>query len=417
MHPTEQFLDLLSKYTNAKLSSEEEAHFILFLQSGKYKDWLDMDVREKLQQNYNKNELAFLSEKRSGEILQSILNALTDRQSVGPVESPASSDSDRFLPSVPKVHRIHFLRTAWFRYAAAIVVFLSIATYLFFNTTKEKPSVTQNNTIPVQNDVPPGGNRATLTLADGTKIVLDSAKSGQLAREENATITKTADGRIVYEADQKLGTRILFNTMTTPNGGQYHLRLPDGTVVWLNAASSITYPTAFTGKTRSVAITGEAYFEVHTDKKMPFVVTLYNGNKVEVLGTHFNINSYTNENNIRTTLLEGHVRVAAGKKTIDIRPGQQVSSAQDQIELRSDVNTDQVTAWKNGRFNFDGQRLQEVMRQLARWYDIDVKYQGGIPELEFAGEMGRNLSLSQVLKGLGGVGVKYKIENKTLIVL
>jgi len=191
--------------------------------------------------------------------------------------------------------------------------------------------------------------------------------------------------------------------------------LPDGTQVWLNAASSITYPVAFTGKQRNVKISREAYFEVMQDKEKPFVVEVDGGMPVEVLGTHFNVNSYTDEGAVKTTLLEGSVRVGQG---VVLKPGQQVWADGQRLSVRSNINMDKVMAWKNGLFNFEDASLQEVMRQLERWYDITVVYEGRIPDIQFEGEISRNINLSNLLRVLARAEVKFRLEEgRRLVVL
>jgi transmembrane sensor len=318
------------------------------------------------------------------------------------------------------VHRVHFLKTAWIRYAAAIIILFGIGALIYLTNQKEKPSVTQTNPNPVQNDVTPGGNKATLTLADGSKIILDSAKSGQLAREANATITKTSDGKIVYNADEKLGDRILMNTMSTPRGGQYQLALPDGSQVWLNAESSITYPTAFASNERKISVTGEAYFEIAKDKTKPFRVDIGNAT-IEVLGTHFNVNAYKEEPTKNITLLEGSVKISLEKSvhtSIILKPGQQgqLNPDQQKLSLAANPDVEQVMAWRNGLFNFNSRSFADVMQLLGRWYDVEIVYEGKIPDTPIRGEMGRDLNLSQVLNALKVMGVNYVIEGKKLIV-
>jgi transmembrane sensor len=317
-----------------------------------------------------------------------------------------------------RIHRVHFLKTAWFRYAAAIIFITGIGTYLYINNQKEKPSVTQVNPLPVQNDVAPGGNRATLTLADGSKIVLDSAKSGELAREENATITKTADGKIVYDPNEKLGSRILFNTMATPRGGQYQLTLPDGSQVWLNAESSIAYPTAFTEKNRKVSITGEAYFEVAKKKNKPFIVEA-GEQAIEVLGTHFNINTYSDEPFSNTTLLEGSVHLKTVHTSLTLKPGQQGqwNPRNEKLSLAVNPDVEQAVAWKNGMF-LTGQEVEisTFLRQVARWYDVDIKYSGNVKGT-IGGVLPRQVNVSKVLQLLESTGsIQYQIKEKTVII-
>jgi transmembrane sensor len=333
------------------------------------------------------------------------------------------------------------------------LIIFGIGTYIYITNQKEKPSVTQTSPVPVQNDVAPGGNKAVLTLADGSTIILDSAANGKLAEQGTAVIQKK-DGQILYSrlptADSRLpGT---YNTMSTPRGGQYQITLSDGTKVWLNAESSIKYPTAFTGKERKVTITGEAYFEVAKDVKKKFIVAVSTHDSrltthdegsaertmtIEVLGTHFNVNTYKEEPTINTTLLEGAVKLnilptadsrlpdnhsktnqSAVLTTLTLRPGQQGQFNPDQQKLSLAANPDveQVMAWKNGGFNFNNKSFAEVMRMLSRWYDVDVIYEGKIPAVRIGGEMGRDLNLRQVLQALGEMGVKFRIEGKKLIV-
>jgi ferric-dicitrate binding protein FerR (iron transport regulator) len=330
------------------------------------------------------------------------------------------------------VHRVHFLKRAWWKYAAAVLLLFGVGTYLYINNQKEKPSVTQTNPVPVQNDVAPGGNRATLTLADGRKIELDNAQKGQIAKEENATINKTADGKIVYDPNEKLGNKILFNTMSTPRGGQYQLTLADGSQVWLNAESSITYPTAFTGQTREVTITGEAYFEVAKNKFKPFIVAARN-QTIEVLGTHFNVNAYTDENIIRTTLIEGSVRLIASERSaqhaqpasaatnavLTLKPGQQgqYNPRTNNLSLAVHPDVEQVMAWKNGRFKFgEGMDITAVLRQVSRWYDVDIQYEGKVSGT-IGGSMSRQVNASKVLDLLKSTGsFNYRIEGQRVII-
>jgi transmembrane sensor len=255
----------------------------------------------------------------------------------------------------------------------------------------------------LKNDVAPGGNRATLTLAGGRTIHLDSAAYGLLAEEGAATIVKTAEGQIRYSNASTLMTaEIGMNTMLTPRGGQYQLTLPDGSNVWLNAESSITYPTAFNGNERRVRLTGEAYFEVAKKTSQRFIVETMS-DTITVLGTVFNVNAYTDEAAVKTSLLEGSVKI----NNKILKPGQAYYKGSIQsTDLERDL------AWKNGLFNFDGADLQTVLRQLARWYDIEVAYEGTYPDMIFDGEIGRDLKLSQVLKVLAATGVAFTIDGK-----
>jgi transmembrane sensor len=299
-------------------------------------------------------------------------------------------------------------------YAAAAVLVVAISTAVVVSLTK---NAKEKSIAVVQNDVAPGGNRAVLTLANGQRIILDSAHTGMLAQQGNAQIIKTDSGRLAYTIVQGKPVGIVYNTLATPRGGQFKLRLPDGTDVWLNSASSIRYPTAFTGGERKVEITGEAYFEVAGDKAKPFQVKVEDMN-VLVLGTHFNINAYADEGAIATTLLEGSVKVSSGNdKSAILKPGQQAVAASLNLTIVNDANIDQVMAWKNGYFSFDQADLRTVLRMLQRWYDIDVKYPDNIPVRHFKGELSRDLTLSQVISVLGEMDVKFRLEGRTLTVV
>jgi transmembrane sensor len=315
------------------------------------------------------------------------------------------------------MHRVHFLKRAAIWWAAAAVLLLfAVSTYFLVRRPAAVPPVIVDN--PVQKDILPGSNKAVLTLAGGQTIVLDSAAKGTLAQQGAARIVKLADGQLSYTSDNvQKQAEVLYNTLTTPRGGQYRLSLPDGTEVWLNAASSITYPTVFAAAERNVSITGEAYFEVAKDKTRPFRVTA-NAMTVEVLGTHFNVNAYLNEADTKTTLLEGSVLVNKGGATQRLRPGQQaqVSHDQPQIKLADDVNTNQVVAWKNGLFDFKDADLATVLRQVERWYDIQVQYKTSLPGFAFQGKLQRNLNLSQILKVLTENEINYTMEGHTLVI-
>jgi len=302
--------------------------------------------------------------------------------------------------------------------AAAILLLFASGGYLFLNHENSKTQVASiHNNVPV-NDAAPGGNKAILTLANGSKIVLNNVKNGALTQQGNTKVVKLDDGKLAYQSDETTAPiAVEYNTVSTPRGGQYQLTLADGSKVWLNAESAITFPTAFTGNERKVTIKGEAYFEVAHDASKPFQVTV-NGMQVQVLGTHFNINAYDDEGEIKTTLLEGSVKVSKGPESKLITPGQQavVSSTEPKIVVQQ-ADVDEAVAWKNGLFHFNNADLQEVMRQLSRWYDVNVMYDGTIPKREFAGEMQRDLNLSQVLELLVKNDVHFKIDGKKIIVL
>jgi len=303
----------------------------------------------------------------------------------------------------------------WSGIAAAVALVGISAALFFYNGSKPLQIAPE----PYANDVAPGGDKATLTLADGRKISLTAAQNGNLAQQAGAIITKLADGQIIYSMVASDGSteasEVTQNTITTPNGGKYQVILPDGTKVMLNAASSLTFPTAFRGDHRQVKLDGEAYFEVAENKKQPFSVSS-GTHTVEVLGTHFNINAYSNEKTIKTTLLEGSVKVSVGQRSALIVPGQQTLVERDNpLEItKREADLSKEMAWKNGVFSFENDDLKSVMRQISRWYDVNVVYSGNFPDEEFFGEISRNSNLSEVAKILELNNIHLDIADKTI---
>jgi hypothetical protein len=313
--------------------------------------------------------------------------------------------------AIAPIRRGHFLSRGFIRYAAAIIILFGTGAYLYTFQKKNHPAVATPTAFKsdiAKNDVLPGRQGAILTLSDGKTVVLDSLGNGIVA-DQAGTQVLLENGNLTYNAS-KAGA-VSFNTMSTPKGRQFLLLLPDGTKVWLNAASSITYPTAFIGRGRTVKITGEAYFEIAKNPGQPFKVKINDAAEIDVLGTHFNVNAYANEGSIKTTLLEGSVRISASRRTQTMAPGQQAQIKQDGSITTTDASDlAQTVAWKDGVFNFDGASLKEVMNQLERWYDIDVVYEKNIPDIGFFGKISRKASLSSVLKGLADAKVNSRIE-------
>ncbi|HEY4287012.1 MAG TPA: FecR domain-containing protein [Puia sp.] len=303
--------------------------------------------------------------------------------------------------------------------AAASLTGLLIIGALFWNNRKadSAPAVTfsKNEGTPGR-EIPPGGNKAILTLANGSNIVLGDVKNGALARQGNTTIVK-ADGKLSYETAQKASGAMLFNTIVTPRGGQYQVVLPDGSEVWLNAASSLRFPTAFTGKDRRVEITGEAYFEIAKDATRPFFVKI-GSSEVQVLGTHFDIMAYTEESTLKTTLIEGSVRFVNGGNASILAPGQQSRLNKDGgISIAGNVDATEVLAWKNGLFHFENAGIEDVMRQMSRWYDVDIVYGNKKDINRFYADIPRTTNLSDALKALSLTGkVHFEIQEKKIIV-
>ena len=387
---------LIQSFTENQLKPGELDKFFQFL-----------NERPEFREKYGaKIDLGFLKQEfetwKDDQQANRIYNRITAIADIQPDQKEAASNE---LPLFN--NRSRFRRIA-LRWAAVFVLGASIFSYFFLtsNTTK---SIPQAEFVAKKGEqILPGCNKAVLTLASGRKIEL-SDSTGTIV-DGNLSVTHQ-QGRLLYKASAAFS----MNTMTTPIGGQYQLRLADGTTVWLNAASSITYPTSFPGETREVSITGEAYFEVAKNPRKPFVV-LFNKERVEVLGTSFNINSYPEEGASRTTLVEGAVKISRGKQELLLHRSEQ-AVAHDKFVINKAADISQVLAWKNGTFNFNGQDFAESMRQLERWYEIKVLYDGAVPTEKFGGEIDRSMTLNQALKVLDGIVARFRLEGKVLHVL
>lgn len=301
----------------------------------------------------------------------------------------------------------------WPRIAVAASILLVCGASLIFylnNINGEKPLNTS-----VVNDVTPGINNATLTLANGQKIILDNAANGKIAEQAGVSVSKTADGQIMYSIkDLKNTGKADFNTLSTANGEQYQIILPDGTKVWLNAATSLKFPLTFAGLSqRKVTLIGEAYFEVYKDKKRPFIVHS-DHQDVEVLGTHFNINAYKDEPTVKTTLLEGAVKV---NTNYVLKPGEQFTINQEGKAGIKLVNVEDVIAWKKGNFEFNDENVYEIMRKVARWYNVEVIYEDQIPLTKMEGTMSRFQNVSRILDVLESTGLlSFRVEGKKIYI-
>jgi transmembrane sensor len=407
---------LLNRYANKTCTVEEKEELMRLLQESGNDEALQQLIDKMLEE---RPVIHTMPEMNAQAVLQAIFEA-DETPVVHMEETP--------------VRRINFGRLA----AAASVLLLLTAAGWFMLNRSSKPDATTAAVI--KNDVAPGGNKALLTLANGSTIVLDNAANGVVAQEENATVVKLKNGQLVYKTDndKAAGKRdeVAYNTLSTPKGGEYKIVLPDGSEVWLNAESSITYPTTFNAKERKVQVTGEAYFEVaklvtvKEGKRVPFLVDIKNkktgGNmgQVQVLGTHFNINAYEDEKAVKTTLLEGKVKISQSaidnRQSAILEPGEQAVLTHDaRLTIHDHIDVNNVMAWKNGVFHFEKADIQTVMRQLSRWYDVEVVYKREIEKddhLFF--EVKRNTNLSDVLKVLNlAGGAKFSIEDKKIIVL
>lgn len=310
--------------------------------------------------------------------------------------------------------------------AAVILILLSAGAYFIFSSksSKQELAKTQPPKPQLKNDIAPGGNKALLTLTDGSTIILDSTSNGTIIQQGNIKVDKLKNGLLAYTINGKQITEndeAFYNTISTPRGGQYQLLLADGTKVWLNAASSIRFPVLFKGTERKVEITGEAYFEVAKNSAMPFKVKA-GASQVEVVGTHFNVNAYEDEASIKTTLLEGLVKVsvpasAGNQSPRFLKPGQQSGITKEgKLSVLDNADTEEAVAWINGRFQYKSADIKTILRQISRWYDVDVEYSGNV-NIHFTGQLPRNQNVSGIFEKLELTGeVKFKIDGKKIIV-
>ena len=391
---TERISYLVKKFFDGTCSPDEKQELAIWIKQNP-----DQALSEELEKEWN----VFESDLKmpvavSERILNNILPASAE------ISLDETSEADRST------------RLLWSKIAAAAVLILSLGLY-WWSGRDHSPVAQQSAPVVQVTDLSPGGNKAVLTLGDGSSIVLDSAKNGSLTSQGNTNVTKSKKGELIYSASPETDKAVVFNTVTTPKGGQYHIVLPDGSKVWLNAASSLRFPTAFTGKERKVEITGEVYFEVARNEKMPFIVKA-SETEIAVLGTHFNVMAYADEKILKTTLLEGSVKVSRGGKSAMLNPGQQarIKGVSDNIRVIDDIDTDKEMAWKNGYFQFQDDNLENIMRQISRWYDVEVRYEGNPGKETFTGRLPRNGNVSKVFKILSLSGVKFRIEGKSIIV-
>jgi transmembrane sensor len=421
---------LFDRYFKGIATPEEKAALMELLSQ----DGNEGEVRRLMEEAWVQfqSERPVFDDEKSRQILQNVLAA--PEASSGVAREVAREMTRKETPEVElsgglqekgRSFNIYFITRV------AAVVLLVVAGVFYFRTRHSGSRVAvaagRGDSSHFVRDIAPGMDGAILTLADGRKIVLDSAANGELLVQGSTRIVKQG-GRLAYMQQGNAGMapggvsrEVLYNTMNIPRGRQYQLILPDGSHVWLNAASSIRYPASFSGKERKVEITGEAYFEVAKNVARPFRVKI-GEEEVEVLGTHFNIMAYDEEATVKTTLLEGAVKVIRSNASHLLKPGQQAQLNKDGggITVIDNAPLDETIAWKNGQFFFSSNRvsLPAIMRQIARWYDVKVLYEGEIPELEFGGKISRNSNISEVLKIIElSSKVHFRIEDKTIIVM
>jgi hypothetical protein len=400
MMDIEHFLYLLGRYEQDVATEVEEATFLAFFGDPGNRD----EIKDLFVRMLNNTPLGKVPDPARW---QPVINRILD------------SEEKNTEQAYPKRGLLTDLRRHKWWAAAAIILCIGSGSYFFF-FNKPKSGIAKTETrSPYKNDIPPGGNKAILTLSGGRRVVLDSAANGILTQQGNTNIIKIDSGKLAYSpgSGQK---EVVYNILTTPRGGQYQLTLPDGTNVWLNAASSIRYPTAFAGNERKVEITGEAYFEVKHNSGMPFRVKIKDL-VIEDLGTRFNVMAYDEEQVIKTTLLDGSVKILSTvnrQLSTTLLPGQQAQlSPSGTITLDKNVDMEQVMAWKNGLFNFKSQDIDAIMRQISRWYDVEIIYSGEKPQGHFSGMVDRNTNVSTVLKMLELSNINFRIDDRKITVL
>jgi ferric-dicitrate binding protein FerR (iron transport regulator) len=387
---------LIAKYLRQELTDQEKDQL---------EQWLQSDTRN-----------------------QELFRKLTDEATVdSELETFEANDKDKAWKNIVKktgfksITRKKTPTRLWPAYAAAVIILIALGVTLtrYRNTSNE-----QKIAVKPQKDLLPGSNKAILTLADGSKVVLDDTKQGKIANQQNIIITKDKSGELVYQVVESAKPKelpqfekVVMNMLATPRGGQYQIVLPDGTRVWLNSASSLRYPAAFVGNERRVELSGEAYFEVSKDPNKPFYVKTAT-QTVTVLGTHFNINSYPDEISAKTTLLEGSVKVTGNSNGVSakLKPGEQAVNTVNAIEVKENADIDEAVAWKNGKFLFRNTDLHTIMRQLSRWYDVDVEYQGNVVQKHYRGRISRNVPVSDIFQILKTSGINFTIDGRKIIV-
>lgn len=401
---------LIQQYYSDKLTPEEKEELAeIFLSENnqvasntiaQLSDW--MQSRESDNTNYE-NE-------RWNSVLHHVLQTDQYEKGIAPVVPLVANQERKYL----KLQR----------YAAAILLLIGMFVAIYF-ALNQKESIDLSSILSSKNlsDITPGKEMAILTLSDGRKVLLDSTGEGVIAQQGSVSVVKTTNGEILYNTSGTKIEELVFNTMSTPKGGQYKLILPDGSKVWLNAASSIHYPTSFSKQERKVTVTGEVYIEVAPDASKPFLVSVDNKMTVQALGTEFNIRSYPDDKSITTTLIEGKVRVwnadqAGRENEIVLTPGQQaireVNSNSNTIVKKniSSKNIEQVMAWKNGYFDFDSVSIVDMARQIERWYDVKFNFTGEFKDVELRGKMDRGVQLADIIKFFNDYGFKTTLTGR-----
>lgn len=379
MH-TDEFKDLLEKYLDDRITMEERRRLATGLEDPTCAQLLDETIYEEL--------VARAYEGTPDEGIRQLIQQRLDQE-------------------MAPVYTVRPRRYQWA--AAAAILVLVAGAYLWLQRPAKHPAAQTFIT-----DAIPGTNKATLTLSDGSKVTLDS--TGNQVIRQGATAILQQGGQLKYDA-QRTTTAVQYNILSTPRGGQFQITLPDGTKVWLNAASTLRYPTAFAGPERLVEVNGEAYFEVAGNANQPFRVKMKDA-EVQVLGTSFNVNAYAEEPIIQTTLLEGSIKLSANNNQVLLKPGQQAILGTNKEFHINEVNPGDAIAWKNGYFLFKNEGIESVMRTIARWYDVDVSYQGDVTKQRLGGTVSRYENLEDLLKTIELTkSLKFKIEGRRVTIM
>lgn len=387
----QRFEELFKKYLDKSLTDVEETEFFQLL-------------------------LDPLLESKRVQLFDHLYDSLPENRDIP--EQSADLIFEQIIKKQAPVHRLP-VNPGWsfwrrLAVAAAVILVMGVSGYFFLFQRQRSPEIAQ---VVLENDVTaPETSRAMITLSDGQKIFLDSALNGSLSMQGDVELVKLADGKILYEANGVSAGRVQYHTLSNPRGSKIiDMTLMDGSRVWLNAGSSITYPVPFDDRERRIAIDGEAYFEVARNATKPFMV--HKGNTVVmVLGTHFNVNAYDDEADIRITLLEGAVQVISQQQKAMIKPGGQAIVRTDGVEVTDRVDLEQVMSWKDGYFSMKGTDLASLMRQIARWYDVQVVYKDHVPKASFGGSINREVNLSDVLNALEQYGIRSKLDQGKIII-
>ena len=397
--------ELLSLFAEGKISRDEFEHLFDYLRSKDDDDSINYAIDQELGKM---KKCASLTDGEKEAIFQNIVT--NDKFGQEPVSESSGN---------------HLVR-AWYQVgvAASILAMLTVGLYFYTNRTIDTQLVlSESQNIKEKSIIKPGGDKAVLTLSDGSKIILEDAKKGLLANQAGVSIQKTADGELLYSFAKNLNSvsealpeDVIYNKIETPFGGKYQINLPDGSKVWLNSASTLRFPALFSGNTREVELNGEAYFDVAKNPNKPFKV-ITKDQIVEVLGTQFNINSYSDEETFKTTLIEGSVKIIYKDRVVLLSPGQQFQPNMKSSKV-IEADTEEVTAWKNGYFLFKDEDIRSIMRKISRWYNVEVNYSGNIPDVGFGGNISRSKDINEVLNVLQLTNaVHFKVEERRITVM